>query len=107
MTLNNNDISDAVKQLEEIKAKQELHRRQLKEQREKTVARKRRTHRLIVRGAIAEHAMGLDEMQASAISNEHFETLMYCALNRQNIVGSGIAEASHNQSGDACGSNPR
>lgn len=105
--MTDNNISKAVKQLEEIRAIQELHRRQLKEQRDKTIARKRRTHRLIVRGAIAEHAMGLDETNAAAISNEHFESLLYCALSRQNITCSGKADASQNPSEDACGSNPR
>ena len=101
------EISEAVKQLDEIEQKQALHRQQLKEQRGKTVARKHRTHRLVVRGAIAEHALGLDEEHASAISSEHFETLLYCALNRQNIVGTSGAEASQNPSGDAHGSDPR
>ena len=103
----NNRISDAVRQLDEIKNKQEMHRRQLKEQRDKTAARKHRTHRLVVRGAIAEHAMGMDEEQAAAVSNEHFETMLYSALRRQNIVRPAAEKASQNPSGDACGGNPR
>ena len=70
------------------------------------MARKHRTHRLIVRGAIAEHALSLSEERAVAISNERFETLLYCALNHQNLT-SGEAEASQNPSGDARGSDPR
>lgn len=100
-------ISDDVRKLKEIQKKQELHRQQLKEQRDKTAARKHRTHRLIVRGAIAEHALGLDEEHASAISSEHFETLLYCALNQQNLAGTSSTEASQNPSGDARGSDPR
>lgn len=100
-------ISGDVRKVTEIQKKQELHRQQLKEQREKTAARKHRTHRLIVRGAIAEYALGLDEEHASAISSEHFETLLYCALNRQNLVGNSSTEASQNPSGDARGSDPR
>lgn len=102
-----NAIAEAVNELEAVKRKQELHRKQLKEQRDKVVARKHRTHRLIVRGAIAEHALGLDEEHAAAISDTYFETLLYCTLNQQNFVDSGDAEASQNPSGDACGSNPR
>lgn len=100
-------ISEEAKKLTEIQKKQELHRRQLKEQRDKTVARKHRTHRLIVRGAIAEHALSLSEERAVAISNEHFETLLYCALNHQNLTSGSDAEASQNPSGDARGSDPR
>ncbi len=100
-------IQKAVHELNEVKRKQELHRQQLKEQRDKVAARKHRTHRLIVRGAIAEHALGLDEEQAAAISSEHFQTLLYCALNRQNLADDNSAEASQNPSGDARGSDPR
>lgn len=100
-------ISENVKMLAEIQKKQELHRAQLKEQRDKTVARKRRTHRLIVRGAMAEHALDLDEEHAATISNEHFETLLYCALNQQNLVGDSNEKAVQNPSGDARGSDPR
>lgn len=103
----NAEISEAVNQLNEIRRKQELHRQQLKEQRSKAVARKHRTHRLIVRGAIAEHALGLDEEHAATISDEHFQTLLYCTLNHQNFTVSSSAAASQNPSEDACGSNPR
>lgn len=98
---NSKEILAAVNELNEVK------RKQLKEQRDKTVARKHRTHRLIVRGAIAEHALGLDEEHAAAISSEHFQTLLYCALNRQNLVDDNSAEDSQNPSGDAHGSDPR
>ena len=104
---NSKEILDAVNELNEVQRKQELHRKQLKEQRDKAVARRHRTHRLIVRGAIAEHALGLDEEHASAISSEHFQTLLYCALNQQNLVSNSGAEASQNPSGDAHGSDPR
>ena len=79
-------ISEEVKKLAEIQKKQELHRKQLKEQRDKTVTRKHRTHRLIVRGAIAEHAIGLDEEHAAAISNERFETLLYCNVSKRSLL---------------------
>ncbi len=104
---NSKEILAAVNELNEVKRKQELHRKQLKEQRDKVAARKHRTHRLIVRGAIAEHALGLDEEHAAAISSEHFQTLLYCALNRQNLVDDNSAEDSQNPSGDAHGSDPR
>ena len=107
MEKESNMISEEVKKLAEIQKKQELHRKQLKEQRDKTAARKHRTHRLIIRGAIAEHAIGLDEEHAAAISNEHFETLLYCTLNHQNCIGDRGTEASQNPSGDASGSDPR
>ena len=104
---NSREILAAVNELNEVKRKQELHRKQLKEQRDKAAARKHRTHRLIVRGAIAEHALGLDEEHAAAIRSEHFQTLLYCALNRQNLVDDSSADASQNPSGDAHGSDPR
>lgn len=104
---NSREILAAVNELNEVKWKQELHRKQLKEQRDKAAARKHRTHRLIVHGAIAEHALGLDEEHAAAISSEHFQTLLYCALNRQNLVDDNSAETSQNPSGDAHGSDPR
>lgn len=103
----NAEISEAANQLNEIRRKQELHRQQLKEQRSKAEARKHRTHRLIVRGAIAEHALGLDEERAAAISDEHFETLLYCTLNHQNFAETSSSAASQNPSEDACGGNPR
>lgn len=53
------------------------------------------------------YALGLDEERAAAISDEHFETLLYCTLNHQNFAETSSSAASQNPSEDACGGNPR
>lgn len=58
-----------LKQLAEM---QEKHRQELKANREKIQARKARTHRLIVRGAIAEKFVP----GADRLTNEQFEAAL-------------------------------
>ena len=82
----NKHMKELVRELEAKKQEQLRHRMELKEQRDKTIARKARTHRLIVRGAIAEHAMDYDEDTAAGMSNEEFGKRLYYALHRQNAV---------------------
>ena len=57
---------DEVKKLTELQIK---HRQQMKENRDKTKARKERTHRLIVRGAMAENLIE----NASSMTDEQFQ----------------------------------
>ena len=57
---------DEVKKLTELQIK---HRQQMKENRDKTKARKERAHRLIVRGAMAENLIE----NASLMTDEQFQ----------------------------------
>lgn len=70
---------DINKQINELKALQEKHRKQLKENRDKVLERKRRAHRLIVRGAIAEKYV----TGAEKLTNEEFK----CSL--EELIKSG------------------
>ena len=63
-----------VDELNELKAQQEKHRQELKENRDKVLERKTRTRRLIKRGAIAEGFVG----DAEGMTDEEF----YQALRR-------------------------
>lgn len=64
--------------LNELEALQAKHRKQMKENREKVNARKARTHRLIVRGAIAESFFA----DAQKMTDKQFEDTL-----RQLIFG--------------------
>ena len=65
-----------MKTVNDLKALQELHRQQLKENRDKVLARKQRAHRLIVRGAIAEKLVP----DAEKLTNEEFQQELYRML---------------------------
>lgn len=65
--------------IEELKALQEKHWAQIKANKEKTLERKNRTHRLIVRGAIAEKLV----VDADKMTDEEFQQYLYdCIYNR-------------------------
>lgn len=61
---------------ERIREVQQKHREQVKANREKAKARKARTHRLIVRGAIAEQAIP----KAETMTDEDFKSELYRRL---------------------------
>lgn len=66
------------KQIEVLKQKQEQHRQQLKENRDKVKKRKERTRRLIVRGALAEKLIpGAEEM-----TNDEFQKKLYESISQ-------------------------
>lgn len=72
------------------------HQQEMKENREKIRLRKARTHRLIVRGAIAEKAIeGAEKM-----SDEEFQQALYTAIRNNADIAT-----SHLQDSD--GSHPR
>ena len=63
---------------------QKLHQQQMKEKREAIKRRKARTHRLIVRGAIAEKLVpGAENM-----SDEQFQEELYAAIRKETIMPS-------------------
>ena len=62
--------------IDDLKALQELHRQQMKENRDKILARKRRAHRLIVRGAIAEKLV----KDADKMTDKEFQKELYRLL---------------------------
>lgn len=62
-----------LKEIEEIQAK---HREELKENRERLKARKQRTHRLIVRGIMAESLV----MNAEDMTDDEFKAVLEKAL---------------------------
>ena len=64
--------------IEELKALQEKHRNQIKHNREKTLERKHRTHRLIVRGAIAEKIVP----NSDKITDEEFQNYLFNLVHR-------------------------
>ena len=61
---------------EKIREVQQKHREQMRANRDKVKARKARTHRLIIRGAIAEQAIKNSE----AMTNEEFQQELYRQL---------------------------
>lgn len=67
---------NTVKEIEELRILQERHRQQIKENKEKTLQRKNRTHRLIVRGAIAESVVP----DSDKMSDEEFQQFLYKAV---------------------------
>lgn len=71
---------------------QKKHREQMKEKRDTIRARKARTHRLIVRGAIAEKVIP----NAESMTDEQFQV----ALNQ--AVGKGNIATSHPQDSHGC-----
>lgn len=70
--------------IKELKNIQEQHRQQLKDNRDKTMARKKRAHRLIVRGAIAEKIVG----DAENMTDEDFQKALYSMLNKASDIES-------------------
>ena len=70
--------------IKDLKNIQEQHRQQLKENRDKTMARKKRAHRLIVRGAIAEKLVG----DAENMTDEDFQKALYSMLNKASDIES-------------------
>ena len=62
--------------VDDLKALQELHRKQMKENRDKVLARKQRAHRLIVRGAIAEKLV----KDADKMTDKEFQQELYKLL---------------------------
>ena len=59
-------------ELEEIQKKQEYHRQKMQENRDKVMAKKKRTHRLIVRGAIVESFVP----NAELLTEEEFRNIL-------------------------------
>lgn len=59
-------------ELEAIQQKQEYHRQKMQENRDKVMANKKRTHRLIVRGAIAESFVP----NAELLSEDEFRNVL-------------------------------
>jgi len=84
------------------------HQQQMKEKRDTIKSRKARTHRLIVRGAMAEKVIE----GAESMTDEQFQAALYKALgkveiatsNPQDSVGRPLRE---NLSEESCGSNSR
>ncbi len=74
---------------------QKLHQQQMKEKRDEIKRRKARTHRLIVRGAIAEKLVP----GAESMSDEQFQAALYAAVRK------GMVAPSHpqDQSGSTTG----
>lgn len=60
------------------------HQQQMREKRDAIKERKARTHRLIVRGAIAEKAIS----NAESMTNEQFQRALYTALGKGDIATS-------------------
>ena len=87
---------------------QKKHQEQMKEKRDAIKRRKARTHRLIVRGAIAEKVIP----NAESMTDEEFQTTLYQAVGNSDIASS-HPQDSHGSvsrkspSEDTCGSNPR
>ncbi len=86
-----------------------LHQQQMREKREAIKRRKARTHRLIVRGAIAENAIeGSAEM-----TDEQFQEILFRLVERANAIEASSLQESlgrasqESPSEDSCGSNPR
>jgi len=86
-----------------------LHQQQMKEKREAIKRRKARTHRLIVRGAIAENAIeGSEDM-----TDEQFQNALFQLVGRGSAIATSSLQESlgrasqESPSEDSCGSNPR
>ncbi len=80
------------------------HQRQMREKREALKQRKARTHRLIVRGAIAEAALG----SADNMTDEQFQAALLMAMGKWKGTSPSSAGSSHEApSKDPCGSNRR
>lgn len=90
-------MKEELNELQKLKQQQLLHRQQMQEKREAIKRRKARTHRLIVRGAIAEKALSVSD----EITDDEFQQQLYWALGKS----SDDAPPSHPQ--DSCGSNSR
>ena len=63
-------------EIQQLQMLQQKHREQIKENRQKTLDRKNRTHRLIVRGAIAEGVVP----DADKMTDEEFQQFLYNAV---------------------------
>lgn len=63
---------------------QKKHQEQMKEKRDAVKQRKARTHRLIVRGAIAEKVIP----NAESMTDEQFQVALYQAVGKGNIATS-------------------
>lgn len=63
-------------EIQQLQMLQQKHREQIKENRQKTLNRKNRTHRLIVRGAIAEGVVP----DADKMTDEEFQQFLYNAV---------------------------
>ncbi len=74
---------------------QELHRRQMKENRDKTLARKQRTRRLITRGAFVESMFS----NAESMTDEEFQIALRSIFN--------AAQRAACPPPESCGSNPQ
>ena len=61
---------------------QKKHQEQMKEKRDAIKRRKARTHRLIVRGAIAEKVIP----NAESMTDEQFQAVLYQAVGKGNIA---------------------
>lgn len=72
-----------MQKIDELKAEQEKHRQQMKENRAKVMERKRRAHRLIVRGAIAESLIE----NAPEMSDEEFRQKLFCLVGKKQESG--------------------
>ena len=88
---------------------QKLHQEQMRAKRDAIKARKARTHRLIVRGAISEKAIP----NAEGMTDEQFQFELYRALRKGTTIAPSHPQDSngsfHRKSlpGGTCGSNPR
>lgn len=63
-------------EIQQLQMLQQKHREQIKENRQKTLDRKNRTHRLIVRGAIAEGVVP----DADKMTDGEFQQFLYNAV---------------------------
>lgn len=63
-------------EIQQLQMLQQKHREQIKENRQKTLNRKNRTHRLIVRGVIAEGVVP----DADKMTDEEFQQFLYNAV---------------------------
>lgn len=68
------------------------HQKQMKEKRDALKKRKARTHRLIVRGAIAENALG---EAAEAMTDAQFEEALFQAVRKSAAVAPCLPPESH------------
>lgn len=87
---------------------QKKHQEQMKEKRDAVKQRKARTHRLIVRGAIAEKVIP----NAESMTDEQFQAALYQAVGKGDIATSYPQDSNgsfprKSPSEDTCGSNPR
>lgn len=63
---------------------QKMHQQEMKKRREAVKQRKARTHRLIIRGAIAEKVI----LNAESMTDEQFQQALYQAIGKDDIVTS-------------------